>query len=133
MAHVTSEQGKGGQASRGSGATAEMKACIDICTECHQVCLETARKCLEMGGEHASADHVGLLFDCAQICATSADFMLRGSEHHGVTCGACAAICRACAESCRQLSGPEMQRCAEVCDRCAKSCEGMAGAGAHAH
>ncbi|MDQ3518518.1 MAG: four-helix bundle copper-binding protein [Gemmatimonadota bacterium] len=108
-----------------------MKQCIEECTECHSICLETAHHCLDKGGKHAESTHIGLLLDCAEICQTSANFMLRGSAHHGRTCAVCAEICRACEKSCRSFGDDEMmQRCAETCRRCAESCERMAGAGA---
>lgn len=104
-----------------------MKACIDLCTSCHQTCLHNVRHCLEKGGTHADAAHIGRLLDCAQICATSADFMTRHSAHHAAVCGACAAMCRACAESCDALGDDQMMKqCAEECRRCAESCERMA-------
>lgn len=106
----------------------EMQDCISNCMTCHAVCLETISHCLEMGGEHASAKHIGLLQDCAQICVTSADFMLRMSDHHPQVCGVCAAVCEACADECERLAGGSdfMQRCAEACRRCAESCRRMA-------
>ena len=112
----------------GRGAGREMQTCIDECTECHAVCLETVRHCLSMGGEHAEPAHITLMLDCADICRTSADFMLRDSAHHERTCAVCAELCRACEESCRRLDGEEMQRCADACGRCADECERMAGA-----
>lgn len=111
-----------------SQTTREMEDCIEACTECHSVCLATVRHCLERGGEHAEPRHITLLLDCAEICATSANFMLRASEHHGRTCGTCAELCRACAEDCERLGRDDevMQRCAEICRRCAESCDRMA-------
>src|ERR1700761_8108690 len=107
----------------------EMRQCIDDCTTCHQVCLATLQHCLHMGGKHADPDHVRLMADCVQICATSADFMLRGSSMHHHTCGACAEICDACSIDCdRMADDPEMRKCAETCRRCAQSCHRMAGA-----
>jgi hypothetical protein len=105
----------------------EMRNCINECLSCHAVCLETISHCLEMGGEHASSSHIGLLQDCVQICQTSADFMLRGSQFHGETCGVCAAVCDACADACEGMAeGSEfMARCAEACRRCAESCRKM--------
>lgn len=107
----------------------EMQECINNCQNCHAVCLETISHCLEMGGEHASAKHIGLLQDCAQICATSADFMLRMSNYHSQTCGVCAAICQACAEECERMATGDaadvMQRCADACRKCAESCRRM--------
>lgn len=132
MGNTTSVETSSKSGQRG-GISAQMRNCIDVCTECHRVCLETIQMCLRMGGRHAEPEHVRLLLDCAQICATSADFMNRGSDQHGLTCGACAEICRACAESCRKLGGAEMNACADVCFRCAESCAEMAGSSASAH
>ncbi len=63
--------------------TEEMKTCIQNCLDCHRICTETAAHCLHMGGPHAEAAHIRLLLNCAQICAASADFMLRTSHFHG--------------------------------------------------
>ncbi|CAN5706634.1 four-helix bundle copper-binding protein [soil metagenome] len=106
----------------------EMRECIANCTECHTICVETANHCLQMGGEHADASHIRELLDCAQACAISADFMLRGSQLHAGTCGVCADACERCAESCELIGGNDelMQRCAEICRRCAESCRRMA-------
>lgn len=105
----------------------EMRDCISNCMTCHAVCLETISHCLEMGGEHASPQHIRLLQDCAQICVTSADFMLRMSDHHPQVCGVCADICDACARECESVAdGAEfMRRCADACRRCAESCRRM--------
>jgi hypothetical protein len=106
----------------------EMRECIANCTECHNICVETVTHCLGLGGTHAEADHVRLLLDCAQICAASADFMLRGSDFHKRVCGVCAEVCERCAEDCARFGDDElMRRCAEVCRRCAASCRRMAG------
>jgi hypothetical protein len=105
----------------------DMQTCITNCTDCHRICLETITYCLQKGGKHAGADHIRLMMDCVQICATSADFMIRGSELHRLTCGACVEICTRCAEDCEQMADDaRMKRCAEMCRRCADSCREMA-------
>ena len=124
MAHTHGEAGA--ESERRQGAGGGMQSCIEDCTVCHRACLQAVQTCLRMGGRHAAAEHIALLLDCAQICATSADFMERGSAQHAITCGACAEICRGCAQSCRQLGGAEMESCARACDTCAASCETMA-------
>lgn len=107
------------------------RECIDNCVDCHAVCVETATHCLMLGGKHASFEHQTLLQDCAQICQTSADFMLRGSALHRETCRACAEACERCAESCERMGDDAtMKRCAEMCRQCAESCRRMAGAAA---
>ena len=105
--------------------TSEMNTCIDSCMHCHAVCLETINYCLSMGGSHADARHITLLASCADICQTSADTMLRGSDVHSYTCAACASISEQCADSCSRLGDPEMAKCAEACRRCADSCADM--------
>ena len=69
--------------------TPEMRECIQNCLDCHAICLETAIQCLTIGGKHASVEHQRILQDCAQICVTCADFMLRGSTHQLRVCGDC--------------------------------------------
>jgi hypothetical protein len=111
-----------------TGISSEMQQCIDECTRCHNTCLALVSHCLDRGGKHADPAHITLLLDCAEICQTSANFMLRGSERHHLTCGVCADICRACAEDCERMGQDDemMQQCAEQCRRCQQSCERMA-------
>jgi len=115
----------------------ELQQCIDNCRQCHEICQRTVDYCLQQGGRHAEASHIRLMIDCAQICATSADFMIRGSDLHRLTCGACAEVCDQCADACGKMSDDEtMRRCADACRRCADSCNRMAGhalAGAGLH
>ncbi|MDX1994083.1 MAG: four-helix bundle copper-binding protein [bacterium] len=107
----------------------EMHNCIQNCLECHSICLATVAHCLQMGGEHASPMHIGILLDCAEMCQTSANFMLRGSNLHGRTCGVCAEACERCAVDCERLGmgDSQMMACADLCRRCAESCRMMAG------
>ena len=104
-----------------------MQACIEACNRCHGTCLGMAMNhCLEEGGEHVAPAHFRLMADCAQICATAADFMLRSSSHHAAICAACAEVCDACADSCEGLDG--MADCIAACRACAESCRAMAQA-----
>src|SRR5690348_17216561 len=99
---------------RGCDLSPEMLDCIRLCSDCHRACLDTTIYCLQMGGRHAEPNHIRLLADCAQICQTSADFMLRGSDLHHVTCGACAEVCERCADDCARMSDDNrMAACAE--------------------
>ena len=107
-----------------------MERCIQNCTECRRACLETVTYCLKLGGAHAAPEHINLLLDCAEICRTSADFMVRGSEMHRRVCGVCADICERCAADCERMGADDahLKTCAEVCRRCAESCRQMAKA-----
>ena len=112
----------------GHQVTREMREAIQNCQECHATCTETTAYSLLQGGKYAESDLVSLLLDCAQLCAVSADFMLRMSQFSGRVCGVCAAICVPCADSCERVAPADtmMKRCADVCRRCAESCRRMA-------
>ena len=106
--------------------TLEMQECVDKCMACYRTCLhEAMNHCLEAGGKHVEPMHFRLMLNCAEICRTSAAFMLSGSQFSQVVCAACAEICAACAASCRQLG--DMDDCAHVCAQCAASCQRMMG------
>lgn len=109
--------------------SATMQECIDRCQSCQEICLESVGHCLELGGKHAAPDHIRMLMACAEICDTSARFMMMGSPFHSRTCEVCAEVCAACAKDCEQLGDDEMMmRCADICRRCAESCRQMATA-----
>jgi hypothetical protein len=102
----------------------EMRQCIDACTECSSICRETVNYCLERGGRLAEPKQLRMLMDCAEMCRTNADFMLRASEAHTETCSVCAELCRRCAEECERMAGGDamLLRCAVACRRCAEAC-----------
>jgi hypothetical protein len=103
----------------------EMRACIEKCLTCYSTCLSMASgHCLEAGGAHVEAKHFRLMLACAEICRTSAHFMLLGTLHHRHTCAECAEICRECADDCERVG--DMQACVDACRTCAESCEAMA-------
>lgn len=103
-----------------------MGECISACLAAHRACLQTAAFCLAQTDETKAA-LVTVLQDCAQICQTSADFMLRGSPRHVRTCAICAEICVACAAACEAMSDTEeLRRCADACRRCSRTCRAMA-------
>jgi hypothetical protein len=52
----------------------------------------------------AEPDHIRLLMDCAQMCVTNVDYMLRESSFHSRVCELCAEMCRRCVESCEQVA-----------------------------
>jgi hypothetical protein len=102
-----------------------MKDCIQNCQDCHRLCLETVQHCLTLGGPHAEAKHIQTMLDCAEICETSANFMLRSSALHARTCGVCADACERCAAECERFDDAQMKECADACRRCATTCRQM--------
>lgn len=98
---------------------------IKACLNCHSTCLRTSMSyCLERGGRHVEQEHFRLMLNCAEMCQTSANFMLSDSPLQGKVCAVCAETCEACAKSCEQVG--DMRECVEECRRCAKSCRSMA-------
>jgi hypothetical protein len=110
----------------------ETDECIRICQDCHALCTQMIRHCLRVGGRHAAPDHIRLMLDCAQICETTADYLMRESVFHDRMCGLCADVCRQCADSCQQLVADDqkVKPCVDLCRDCAGSCERMASKGA---
>lgn len=109
--------------------TDEMQKSIQNCILCHQVCEHTLAYALEKGmkSEHS---YLQTLVDCAEMCILAADFMLRNSHLHHITCNACSEICTACADACQALDSDDetLQSCANICLQCSKSCWQMAHA-----
>lgn len=109
---------------RPSRMASPMQDAIKACHDCHSMCLQMAMGyCLERGGRHVEQKHLRLMLNCAELCQTSANFMLSDSPLHGRVCLICAEACEACAKSCEQVG--EMRECAEECRSCAKSCRTM--------
>lgn len=108
-----------------AGMADDMRACILECQKCSTTCTSALIDiCMKTGGRHATPDHVQVMLDCVQICATTADFMARGSAFHAQMCRVCAEVCEACARSCDGLEG--MAACVANCRECAKRCRAMA-------
>ena len=107
----------------------EMQKCIQLCQDCHALCVQTIGHCLNLGGRHAALEHIRLLQDCAELCETTAHYLIRGSSLHERMCGLCDEVCRQCADNCLQVGGDDqmVKKCAEMCKTCAGSCERMAG------
>ncbi|MTJ08479.1 four-helix bundle copper-binding protein [Anabaena sp. UHCC 0204] len=106
----------------------QIQNCIQDCLDCYSVCLNTVSTyCVHQGGMHTEPAHIRLMLDCAEICQTSANFMLRSSDLHVRTCATCAEICDRCAQNCDRFGDDsQMRACADMCRRCAESCRQMA-------
>jgi len=103
-----------------------MQRCIDECESCRSACLTAVTYCLDRGGRYADALLVRMLIDCADMCTTCADFLLRDSMAHRRVCEVCAEICDLCAELCATLPDDEMLGdCAADCLSCAGACRDM--------
>ncbi len=105
----------------------EIQQCIHDCLNCHNICLNTMAYCLQKGGKHAESTLISLMLDCAEICQTSANFMLRSSDLYAHICAICAVVSDRCAQECEKMGDdPPIRTCAQMCRHCAKSCRQMA-------
>lgn len=112
----------------GHHADDEMRVCIQLCRDCHAMCTETIAHYLKLGRRHAASDRIRVLMDCAQMCATTVDYMLRESPFHDRVCRLCTELCKQCGKDCLPVAGDDqlLKQCVEMCQRCAESCERMA-------
>ncbi|MGZ3696382.1 MAG: four-helix bundle copper-binding protein [Bdellovibrionota bacterium] len=93
------------------------------CTDCGVICLETLNHCIHQGMDHKESGHLQILRDCAELCATTANFLATDSYYRTELAMVCAEICDACALSCEQFYDDEqIANCAEACLACAISC-----------
>lgn len=104
-----------------------IQECLKNCTYAHAVALETLTYCLAQEG--AMHNHIRTLLDCASMCQTHVDFMMRGSDQYASTARACAEVCERCAAECSSMANDlPMSKCAEACRASMASCRQLAAA-----
>ena len=104
----------------------DSRRCVQAAADCHQYCIETIVYCRQHGGSLAEPAHLRILLDCAEICQTTTDFMLRGSDFSPALNRLCADVADRCAISCERFRDDRQARaCAEACRRCALLCREM--------
>lgn len=106
-----------------------MNDCIQACNDTHEAALRTLGWATSEGSKKTTPEFVRLLMDCAEICQTAADFMLRGSELHHETCRACEEVCEAVFEACEQSGIDEIEEFQQQVKTCAEHCRDMSNAG----
>jgi hypothetical protein len=105
----------------------DTRRCAQACADCHQYCIETIVFCRQRGGAHAEACHLRMLLDCAELCQTTTDFTLRGSDLCPMLWAICAEAADRCALSCDRFGDDrQMRACAAASRRCAITCREMA-------
>jgi hypothetical protein len=101
----------------------DTRRCAQACADCHQYCIETIVYCRQRGGAYAEASHLRLLLDCAELCQTTTDFILRGSDLCAMISDICGEAADRCALSCEAFGDDrQMRACAAACRRCAIVC-----------
>ncbi|MGZ3769512.1 MAG: four-helix bundle copper-binding protein [Bdellovibrio sp.] len=108
------------------GMTEDLEKCINDCLECHRACEQTIPYCLQEEKLLSSRELIQILSNCADICRTSAHFMMWNSTFHKRTCEICSEVCAKCAQECEHFpNDPILKTCAEICRRCFYSCQKM--------
>lgn len=103
-----------------------IQTCLKNCSYSHAMALETLTHCLSQEG--GMPNHIRTLLDCASMCQTHVDFLMRGSDLYGATARACAEVCERCAAECSSMANDQvMARCAEACRQSMESCRALAG------
>lgn len=103
--------------------TTQNTSLLPLLAECAAACNHCSSACLGEKDVHMLAVCIKLDLDCAEICATTAAFVARGSLHAGHLLKECAEICLQCAEECEKHAHMEhCKRCAEACRKCAEAC-----------
>jgi hypothetical protein len=79
---------------------------------------------MQQGGAAAEWELNQLLLDCADINETAADFMLRSSRLHHLTCQVAAEVSDRCATACEKLAAEDrlLRETADACRRAATNC-----------
>lgn len=91
--------------------------------ECYRTCMTGfAVHCTRVGGHHMAREHLRRMLSCIDLCALTADFLLRHSPHTQELCLLCAEVCQQCATSCQALDNPDMHHCARSCEVAAQAC-----------
>jgi hypothetical protein len=106
------------------GISTDVRHCVEAFSDCYTSCTETLTYCLDVGGALADPEHLRLLIDCAEICQTGQNTLLRGSGLSQLLATVGAEACEKCADSCRALDGSDeqLESCAEMCLHCAGTC-----------
>ena len=103
---------------------AQNQSLLDALNACIAACEHCATACLHEDNMKMMARCVLLDRDCADICARTARFVSRGSEHAAHLLQECAEICKACADECERhgAHSQHCRECAEACRRCEQAC-----------
>jgi hypothetical protein len=91
---------------------------LDVLERCMTACEKGAMTGL---GAAEGGRLTRLALDCAEICATTARFVARGSSYMNDLLVLCSQICKACETACRKEENC-FQECADTCHECHLTC-----------
>ena len=100
------------------------QSCVLALNECRAACLDMVGNSIRMQGYYAELGHVRLLEDCARLCESTVDFLLRGSELAPEMLALCADVCRRSGRDCERFDYDQrLLDCAAACRRSAEACD----------
>ncbi len=112
----------------------EIQECMLKCLDCRTMCLKLVEHYLRLEGAKSDGPDIRLLLNCSEICATTARFMLRGSEFCQRLSLLCAEVCKRCARQWSLLRDDALiEGCWLSWSQCAECCERTAGLTAGLH
>ncbi|MFC4426671.1 four-helix bundle copper-binding protein [Deinococcus navajonensis] len=105
-----------------------MQECLDACLRCLKACENCAAACLTEPEIAGLRSCIRLDRDCADVCALTAQLLMRGSDLHPDACLLCAVACARCAAECEKHARhhEHCRVCAEACRACETICRQMA-------
>ena len=107
----------------------EYGSSFDIAMHCAVECEHCAQASM---GSQEMLKCARICLDCAEICRTSATYMIRGSYFISQLARTCADICDICALECSQHKVEHCQKCAKVCRQASEAYRKIASVGAAA-
>jgi hypothetical protein len=105
----------------------EIQQCVEACRECKNYCAALATS----GGLDSRT--IVMMKDCAEMCLTCSNLVLRESHFAAKIRKLCAEACNDCAAACEKASqGKIAQDCAAACRHCADACLNRVDSPVHA-
>lgn len=103
----------------------EAERCIDALQACYAACMRNVSYGNVKKSGPIQEEHVRLMLDCAEMCQTAANFLIRESDHYLRICREAAEICKDLASSCEGVDGMDGIR--STCDECVSVCRVIVG------
>lgn len=103
----------------------EAERCIDALQACYAVCMRSVSYGYVKESGPLQEEHVRLMIDCAEMCQTAANFLIRESDHYLRICREAAEICKDLVSSCEGVDG--MEGILSICDECVSACRVIVG------
>jgi hypothetical protein len=99
------------------------KEIVDVLLECAATCEWCADQCLNEDQLKKLIDCIRTDRDCATICRSSAELLIRDSKYSAQVIDICEQVCRDCAEECEKHEHDHCRACADACRRCEEVCK----------